>query len=355
MPGPASCRWLTTGSFSFNNSLGAGLHGRPPDGDPGECPVIETRQPSQRVGLALGSGSARGWSHIGVIRALEEVGVQPDIVCGCSVGALVGASYAAGRLDRLEQWILSLTKLEFARFFEVNLSLNGFVDRERLQAFFAERVCGEGDLIQGLARTYAAVATDLDTGREIWFTEGPVMDAVWASLSMPGLFPPIQNRGRWLVDGGLVNPVPVSLCRALDADVVIAVNLNGDIVGKHSDPKAKEAEDDSLLGRFTKTFKEYSATLFSSPRAEDQPPDLFDSLARSLNIMQDRITRSRMAGDPPDVLLAPKLSHIGLLDFYRAAEAIEEGRACVSRLLPEIRHVLDGEGETAPRPGPQKK
>ncbi len=295
---------------------------------------------SLRVGLALGSGSSRGWAHIGVIRALAEAGIEPDILCGCSIGALVGASYAAGNLDRLEQWVLALKRLELARYFEINLSLNGFVDIARLQTFLVTNVCDANVSIENLPKKYAAVSTELATGGEIWFTSGPVIEAVWASIAMPGLFPPTQNKGRWLVDGGLVNPVPVSVCRALGADVVIAVNLNGDIMRKRTSQKPAASESDNLIDIFTSTVKKYSATIFTGSKTGNAPPDLFNALAGSINIMQDRITRSRMAGDPPDILLAPKLAQIGLLEFYRAEEAVQEGRESVKRALPEIQHVL---------------
>jgi NTE family protein len=298
---------------------------------------------SLRIGLALGSGSSRGWAHIGVIKALAEVGIEPAIICGCSIGALVGASYAAGNLGQLEQWALSLTRLEIARYFDINLSLNGFVDTGKLQSFLVKHVCSEQARIENLEKTYGAVSTELETGREKWFTSGPVIDAVWASISLPGLFPPIQSKGRWLVDGGIVNPVPVSLCRALGADIVIAVNLNGDIVRKHISPKPKKPDSESMMDMFAATVKKYSATIFSGKKPRNAAPDLFNALASSINIMQDKITRSRMAGDPPDILLVPKLSHIGLLEFYRAAEAIEEGRGCVTRMLPEI-HYVTGTG-----------
>jgi NTE family protein len=293
-----------------------------------------------RVGLALGSGSSRGWAHIGVIRALAAAGIEPDIVCGCSIGALVGASYAAGNLDHLEQWALALKRLELARYFEINLSLNGFVDTARLQTFLVTNVCDADVSIENLPKKYAAISTELATGGETWFTSGPVIDAVWASIAIPGLFPPTQNKGRWLVDGGLVNPVPVSVCRALGADVVIAVNLNGDIMRKRTSQKPAASESENLIEIFTKTVKKYSATIFTGSKTGNAPPDLFNALAGSINIMQDRITRSRMAGDPPDILLAPKLSHIGLLEFYRAEEAVKEGRESVKRALPEIQHVL---------------
>ena len=295
------------------------------------------------IGLALGSGSARGWSHIGVISALVEQGIVPDIVCGTSVGSLVGAAYVSGTLEKLEEWVRSLTKFETARFFEINPSLNGFVNTERLRHFLHEYVANDNALIEDLAKQYAAVATELETGREVWLTRGPVLEAVWSSISLPGLFPAIKNNNKWLVDGGLVNPVPVSVCRAMGAEIVIAVNLNGDIVGKHfqkSKILIKQERNQGVVGKITGLVAEYTAAVFSPAKVEDQPPNLFEAIAGSVNITQDRITRSRMAGDPPDILLAPRLSHIGLLEFYRANEAISEGKECVRRMMPIIQHVL---------------
>jgi NTE family protein len=309
-----------------------------------ECAIGHAKRHHVSIGIALGSGSSRGWSHIGIIRALAEIGVEPDIVCGCSVGAIVGASYAAGNLNRLERWVTSLTRTDVARFLDVNLSLSGFVDSPRLRSFFAENVCAEDILVERLARTFATVSTDLETGREFWFTEGAVLDAVWASMSLPGLFPPLRFHDKWLVDGGLVNPVPVSLCRALGADIVIAVNLNAAIAGRHfiqGNRRASElAPPDSLISTVRKTVRSYSASLFGNAGTGEAAPGLFDAISGSLNIMQERITRSRMAGDPPDIILAPRLSHIGLMEYYRAREAIQEGRECVGRMLPEIRHLL---------------
>ncbi len=295
------------------------------------------------VGFALGGGSSRGWAHIGIIHALSEIGIEADIVCGCSIGSIVGASYLAGNLDSLEQWVCSLTQIEVAKFFELNLSLQGFVDIERLQTFFTKYICRENTQFKDLSKTFATVSTDLETGREIWFTEGPVLNSVWASISLPGLFPPIQNQGRWLVDGGLVNPVPVSVCRALGADIVIAVNLNGDIVGKHFITKNQKKEDkgDDVFSALKRNVRSYSDSFFNKIKEKDSPPNLLDAISSSINITQDRITRSRMAGDPPDILLSPKLAHIGLLEFYRAKEAIQEGKNCVKRMLPEIQYIMD--------------
>jgi len=293
-----------------------------------------------RLGIALGSGSSRGWAHIGIIRALAEQGIRPDIVCGTSVGALVGAAHVAGNLDKLEEWVRSLTRFETASFFELNSSFTGFVNTSRLRKFLERHVAKADTRIENMAMQYGSVATDLESGREIWFTKGPMLEAVWASISLPGLFPAIRHEGRWLVDGGLVNPVPVSVCRALGADVVIAVNLNGDIVGKHLAKTPKKEKKNGMAEAFSNLVKEYAGSLFSFPEEEDEPPGLFDAIAGSVNIAQERITRSRLAGDPPEILLTPKLSHIGLLEFFRAEEAIEEGTKCVQRAMPEIDFLL---------------
>lgn len=300
---------------------------------------------SPNIGLALGSGSSRGWSHIGIIRGLAEMGINPDIVCGTSIGALVGASYVSNNLDNLEKWVCSLNKLETARFFEINSSLNGFVNTQRFHRFLNQNVASDEVIIDKLKRRYTSVATDLKSGREVWMSNGSLVEAVWASISLPGLFPAIRHKQTWLVDGGLVNPVPVSVCRALGADIVIAVNLNGDIVGKHFQKakKKKPEPNNSVTNKITDLVKEYTSVLFPANGDTEIAPSVFDAIAGSFNITQDRITRSRLAGDPPDVLLTPRLAHIGLLEFYRASEAIEEGRRVVKAMRSEIELAIDNE------------
>ena len=291
-----------------------------------------------RIGLALGSGASRGWSHIGVLKALSSEGIEPDIVCGTSVGAIIGGSYVAGNLEKLEQWVLGSTRSDVLRFFDIGFSQTGFVDTERLNWFLHSYVAAEDQSIEDMPKKFAAVSTNLDTGREVWFLEGGLADAVRASMSLPGLFPAVRNDQRWLVDGGLVNPVPVSVCRALGADVVIAVNLNAGIMGKRS-KGAQEVElmsDPGILSSIRQQAKEYSNSIFPSRDVHDDAPGLFQAIANSFNIVQDRITRSRLAGDPADVLLLPRLAHIGMLEFHRAAEAIKEGEDCVQMALPEI-------------------
>jgi NTE family protein len=288
-----------------------------------------------RVGLALGGGAARGWAHVGVLRALEEAGLHIDLLCGTSIGALVGAAYAAGELERFERWVLDMGVAEVVGFLDFTLS-GGLVKGERLVEFLRRSFTDRP--IEELSRPFAAVATVLATGAEAWLRDGSTVDAVRASIALPALLTPVVRDGELLVDGGLVNPVPVSLARAMGAEIVIAVDLNSDLLGRHlrrTQPKADDAEEalPELLRRLQSSLEGLL------PARGPQPPaaSLLEVIASAVNIMQVRITRSRMAGDPPEVLIAPRLAHLSLLDFHRGREAIEEGKRAVAGVLPELR------------------
>ena len=283
-----------------------------------------------RIGLALGSGSARGWAHIGVLRALEQAGIRPDIVCGTSIGALVGAAYAAGELDRFEQWVLRLGVADVLGFLDVTLS-SGLVKGERLMSSFHRNVVDRP--IEELNMPFAAVATALHSGAEIWLRSGSTLGAVRASIAMPGLFTPVLHDGMVLVDGGLVNPVPVSLARAMGADIVIAVDLGSDILGRHLHAAPAREPPPGVVGDWIRKLQDNLGPLVPAhPSDELAMPNILEVLASSLNIMQVRIAHSRMAGEPPDLVVAPRLAHLRLLDFHRAEEAIEEGRRAVERV-----------------------
>lgn len=297
-----------------------------------------------RIGLALGSGSARGWAHIGVIRALHAAGVMPDFVCGTSIGALVGAAYAAGELDRFEPWVRSLGVRDVVGFMDVSLD-GGLLKGERLMEFFRRNFVDRR--IEDLDLPFAAVATALHTGAEVWLREDSTLDAVRASIALPGLFAPVMREDELLVDGGLVNPVPVSLARAMGADRVIAVDLNSDILGRRLQPGPLPAANATLAGTddplqprdWMRRMRDNLGALWPPGAAGDpdaSSPSMLDVLTSSLNVMQVRITRSRMAGDPPDLTITPRLARLGLLDFHRAGEAIEEGRRAVERARPAL-------------------
>ncbi|HEY6979497.1 patatin-like phospholipase family protein [Reyranella sp.] len=302
-----------------------------------------------RIGLALGSGSARGWAHIGVIDSLTEAGIAPDIVCGTSMGALIGAAHVAGQLAGLRQWAETATWRKIARLTDLRLSGGGLISGRQVVAFL--QGLGIGEPIENYATQYAAVATDMATGREIWLQSGPIHEAVRASIALPGIFSPARMQGKWLLDGGLSNPIPVSVCRALGADVIIAVNLNGELVGRRfTEPEPPAATVPSrvsvevvrrMLGQWPEALRRKAVSgLPASSREGSSAPGYFDVLATSINIMQDHITRTRLAGEPPHVMLVPRLRNIGLMEFNRAEEAIAEGRACVEQALPTLQRYL---------------
>jgi NTE family protein len=300
-----------------------------------------------RIGIALGSGSARGWSHIGVLDALAEAGIKPDIVCGTSIGSLVGAAYVAGKLADLRRWAENVTWREIAALMDIRLSGGGVVDGNKLVAWL--RGLGVDGPIEKYSKRYAAIATDLASGREVWFERGPILEAVRASIALPGIFSPAKIGERWLVDGGLSNPVPVSVCQALGADVIIAVNLNGDLLGRRfaSEPPAEAALSAQIPNEFLAGLLEqlpvglrgHATPIIQRllPRRR-VAPGYFQVVANSINIMQDYVTRARLAGEPPHVMLAPRLRDIGLMEYNRAAEAIAEGRYCVEQAMPILRH-----------------
>lgn len=295
--------------------------------------------PHLPIGLALGSGAARGWAHLGVLRALAKMGIAPDVVCGTSIGALVGGFYLSGYLHTLEDWANTLTKLRIMRYLNFPLVGNGLVSGHRL---FGEMESYLRDTtIEDLPAPFAAVATDLQTGREVWLTEGRLVDAIQASFCLPAFFEPKRNEGRWLVDGALVNPVPVTVCRALGAQIVIAVNLNArGTNGRALLPSAPAST--TRLARWQRNVAMKSRKRDGNPADSGDPttPTLLSVVASTLNIVQDRVTRSRLAADPPDVTIMPRVGHVGLLDFHRAAELVEAGYAATFQAEAHIREAM---------------
>jgi NTE family protein len=298
-----------------------------------------------RLGLALGSGSARGWAHIGILRALEERGLRPDVVTGASVGALVGAACAAGRLADLEEWVCKLTQRDVWRLVDTTFRSGGVMTGNRLMEAIAAHI---GDApIETLPMRFGAVATDLYTGEEIWLREGPFMTAVRASSGLPGLFSPTWHEGRWLIDGGVVNPVPVSLCRALGADVVIAVDLRRSVTqvamrALEQSARNNAAPEQEASTEGTAILQKWAGLvdgLVETFRSRRSEPGLFEVMTSAVNIMQDRITRSRLAIDPADLVLRPDLARFQLMDFHRGREAIDIGRALVDEVASQLEPI----------------
>jgi NTE family protein len=297
-----------------------------------------------KIGLALGSGVARGWAHIGVLRALERRGIKPDIICGTSIGALIGGVYLGGRLDQLEEWARQLNKVRLSRLFDFQLGYGGLIAGRRIMQIFDREL--RERMIEDLPGRFACVTTEHGTGHEVWLQNGNLLDAVRASYALPGLFPAVKIDGRWLLDGALVNPVPVSVCRALGARIVIAVNLNADPYGEEMfEPGDGNAEVKQTIG--TTSFNLPGSALVRALFSRDSDaPSMFSVMSSSLNIVQDRLTRARLAGDPPDVTIAPKVGDIGLMQFDRAAESIAAGERATemgARALTDALRRLDND------------
>ena len=301
------------------------------------------------IGLVLGSGAARGFAHIGVLQVLLEHDIAPDIVIGTSMGALVGGSYACNQLETLESWARSLTMRRIIGYMDVRFGGSGLIGGGRLANRLHESIGPV--LIEDLPMRFAAIATEIGTGHEVWLTRGSLSLALRASYALPGVFPPVHLGQRWLVDGALVNPVPVSAARAFGARVVIAVNLEADRFGRGATIPSHGA-DPGDTPPITPTAKARNGFLglrhmFGAERALKREliagptrPSFSTVMIESFNIMQDRLTRMRLAGDPPDVHITPRIGHVGWLEFHRAAEAIAVGRAAAEKALDSITETI---------------
>jgi len=293
----------------------------------------------KKIGLALGSGSARGWSHIGVIRALGEAGIEIKCVAGTSIGSLVGAAFVLNKIDVLKDFALQLDWKQIVSFLDVTFPKSGLIDGKKITDYFRSHV--RKMKIEELPLPYCAVATDLATGREVVLRAGDLIEAIRASISVPGIFTPVKKNDSFLIDGGLVNPVPVSAARDMGADYVIAVDLNNDMVAKRSSngigsvalspeytvdqPPRKKWR---IAQHLNKRRSEFNSPALSQVRQwihRDPTPNIFEVLTTSINIMEAQITGIRLAADPPDLLIQPRLGHIRFLEFHRAQEAIDEG------------------------------
>ena len=299
-------------------------------------PGPEPKRPS--VGLALGGGAARGFAHIGVIKTLVKNGIKPDVIAGTSIGAVVGGLYAAGKLDDFESWALSLTRRRIFSYMDFSLAGSGLIGGSRL----AERLLSETSSvrIENLPLRFAAIATEIGTGHEIWLTRGRMSDALCASYSLPGIFSPQMIGGRWLMDGALVTPVPVSAARALGGRLVISINLNADTFGRGTviqdhgsdEERVPEPEVQPTQGLRDKAERLLRRQFLGTPGK----PGFSTVMVEAFSVMQDRITRARLAGDPPDAAINPRLAPIGFFDFHRAAEAIQLGSEATEKALDSI-------------------
>lgn len=304
-----------------------------------------------RLGLALGGGAAKGWAHIGFMKALDEAGIKPDIIAGTSIGAVVGGCWAAGHLNELEKFALSLTQRRVFALMDVSLSGSGLINGTRLGKLLTNHLTGIK--IENLQTPFCCMATELENGNEIWLTKGDLAAALQASYALPGIFKPVKIDNRWLVDGALVNPVPITACRAMGADYVIGVSLSASGVGRgtvmantmlstpmNNDPAENmfSGEDEEQTSDNDKSAKSLLHRQILGRK--DGPPGISSVMMQAFNIIQDRIARSRLAGDPPDTLISPNVEDIGLFDFHRASDAIESGynsaKSVIDLLAPQF-------------------
>jgi NTE family protein len=297
------------------------------------------------IGLALGGGAGRGFAHIGVMRTLIAHGIVPDVIVGTSIGAVVGGCYAAKQLDSLESWARSLNVRSVLSYLDISLSGAGLIRGDHLAKRLEEALTDSR--IDDLPIRFAAIATEFNTGHEIWLTRGRLVEALRASYALPGIFPPVRIGGRWLVDGALVNPVPVSAARALGARLVIAVNLNADLFGRGT-IIASHGSDDSDEAANGQSSPQGLRGMFSGERSLRRQflgrrgrPGIPTVMVEAFNVMQDRITRARLAGDPPDVLISPRLGAVGWSDFHRATEAIAIGAEATEKAMDAVTEAVN--------------
>ena len=301
--------------------------------------------------VGLGGGAARGLAHIGIVRTLIAHGIIPNVVVGTSIGAVVGGAYAAGHLDALEEWARKLQPRNILGYLDIRLNGSGLIGGDKLAAQL-ETAIGP-TLIEDLPVKFATVATEVRTGHEIWLTHGRMVDAMRASYALPGIFSPVLVGDRWLVDGALVNPVPVSAARAFGAEIVIAANLSSDIFAHSTtiyshgpsadvtvevvpEPEVEPVPPKRGFGRLFSAERTMKREFFGGGGR----PGISSVMVDAFNIMQDRITRARLAGDPPDLLISPRVGQIGWFDFHRADDLIAHGARAAERAIDSIQEAI---------------
>ena len=331
----------------LENLIGRGQAG--PNGRDKNNGLGAVRRPV--IGLALGGGAARGFAHIGIIRTLLAHGIVPNVVVGTSIGAVVGGAYAAGHLDTLEEWARSLQPRNILGYLDIRLNGSGLIGGTKLAAQL-EAAMGQ-TVIEDLPVKFATVATEVRTGHEIWLTHGRIVDAMRASYALPGIFSPVLVGDRWLVDGALVNPVPVSAARAMGAEIVIAANLSSDVFAHSTTVYAHGPLPETTVTSTPEVLdpappKRGFGKLFSPERTMKREffggggrPGISTVMVDAFNIMQDRITRARLAGDPPDLLISPRVGQIGWFDFHRADDLIAHGARAAERAIESIQEAID--------------
>ena len=296
-----------------------------------------------KIGLALGGGAARGWAHIGVLKALAEQGLTFDLIAGTSIGSIVGACLAAGRMVELEQFARSIDVGRMLRLTDLKFHGRGLFDGGPIVAEIARQL-GIAN-IEDLDIPFAAVAVDMVTGEEVDFRQGPLMEAIRASISLPGIFSPVHRDNQILVDGGLANPLPVSVVRDMGADIVIAVDIMSDYEGRAAaaglgDANREETDKQSnaIFDVWAKAVDDMKKSVFTGYSG----PNIIETLTASAGITMKSLTRANLKSDPSDIVIVPKIGHITMLEFGRAEEMIVSGYAAGQDAIPAITKMLAG-------------
>jgi NTE family protein len=306
------------------------------------------------VVLVLGSGSSRGWAHIGAIEALEEENIPINYIVGCSIGSYVGSLYASGSLRSLKEFVLKMDGKKVFSYFDVVFPRSGLLNgTKKLKELFSMHTDVKN--FSDLNIPVMMVATDLETGDKVVLKSGNLINALRATISIPGLFAPAKVKNRWLVDGGLVDPVPVGVARAIEADVVIAVDLNSELVSRknrkkqtiHAEKKRADHHDyknelmRKLAGYYENAELSFKNKINELLRREASTPYIMETLTTSIGIMQERITRINLAVDPPDILIQPRLGELKMMDFDQVEHAIKEGYIGVKEKMEDIKNLLE--------------
>lgn len=316
--------------------------------------------PRKTLGLVLGSGASRGWAHIGIIEALEEANIPIDFIAGCSVGAYIGAIYAGGGMSRLKEFLLKMDGKKIFSYVDVALSLSGLLNgTKRVNELFSMHT--DAETFEDLNIPLVMVATDLERGKKVILKAGNLIEALRATMSYPGLFSPIRVDGCWLMDGGVVDPVPVGIARAMGADVIVAVDLNARIVSHPKNVSSPEQTEENT-SEFLESSREKEhkrhvivnkisnyydniESIFkdrnNSLRQNETPtPHIIETITTAIGIMEERITRMNLAVDRPDILIQPRLGEMKMMNFDQVSHTIKEGYIGAQEKLQDIQTIL---------------
>lgn len=294
-----------------------------------------------KIGIALGGGVAKGFAHIGVLKALANSGIECEIIAGTSIGALVGAACAAGNLEKLEEATTKIKRKDMPILLSPIWPKQGFFSGRKVLDRLGEFIGVEN--IEDLKKNFAAVSVDINSSEIVTFTKGSLRQAVWASIAIPVIFTPIVVEDRLLVDGGMVEPLPVQAARSLGADFVIAVDLYGEPPLHALDEvqkKARKSQEKSAVGT---ALKKLSLGEWTGSEKKDKKlkPSIVEIIERSLIVHQRYLTKYRLKEYPPDFIIKPDVSRVSILDFHCAKEAIEIGERSVKGVLPELINCIN--------------